>query len=156
MQNASQPSDNDAIALLKAALAEGHAVTFSLTAPPRIDRARLELSLGVTCCLEFGLTLAESRAFVALLKHECLTKPELHAAIARDGAPATDAKVVGVTIHWLRKKLSHRGIEIISIYGVGYKLARGARARARELLAEHGMDIDVIAPATPGRAEAIT
>jgi DNA-binding response OmpR family regulator len=109
----------------------------ALTAPP----LRTESSLIAVCCQAFGLSLAESRIFVALLKHDHVSKAGLHAALFPDGDPVTNIKGVGVTIHTLRKKLARFGIEIINIYGLGYRLAEGARDRTCKQLAEYGQDI---------------
>ena len=119
----------------------------------RVDRAlampplRTESSLVAVCCQAFELTLAQSRIFVALLKYDHATKAELHAALSPNGDPAPDIKIVGVTVHFLRKKLARFGIEIINIYGLGYRLAEGARDRTRKLLAGYGQDI--VAAVTP-------
>ena len=59
----------------------------------------------------------------------------------------TNIQGVGVTIHTLRKKLASHGIDIINIYGLGYRLAEGARDRTRKLLADYGQDImDAVTP----------
>ena len=135
----SQPSAGDAVELLKAALAAGHSVVISLTSPPRIMSAS-EPPPVVTCCEKFGLAPTEARAFVELLKQSHVSKENLHAAISGSG-PTTDIKIVGVTIHWLRKKLLPYGIEVVTSYGYGYRLGQNSHARARELLAGHGIDI---------------
>ena len=49
----------------------------ALAAPP----LRTKSSLVVVCCQAFGLTLAQSRIFVALLKHDHVSKAGLHAAL---------------------------------------------------------------------------
>jgi hypothetical protein len=122
----------------------------------RVDRAlagpplRSETSLIAVCCQAFKLTLAESRIFVALLKQDHATKAELHAALSPDGGLATTGKAVGVVIHWLRKKLAPHSIEVINIYGMGYRLAEGARDRTRKLLAAYGQDIvNAVTPPPP-------
>jgi hypothetical protein len=73
-----------------------------------------------------------------LLKQDHATTPELHVAQRSDGS---QVKAVGVTIHWLRKKLAPHGIEIVNIYGLGYRLAKGDRDRTRKILADYGADI---------------
>jgi DNA-binding response OmpR family regulator len=113
----------------------------ALTAPP----LRTDSSLVAVCCQALGLTLAESRVFVTLLKYDHVTKADLHAAQRSGGGG--QVKAVGVTVHWLRKKLAHYDIEVVNIYGLGYRLATGARDRTRKLLAEYGQDI--VAAVTP-------
>ena len=44
---------------------------------------------------------------------------------------------MGVVIHRLRRKLTPHGIEIVTIWGHGYRLAEGGRDRAHKLLTEH-------------------
>jgi hypothetical protein len=134
---------SEAIELLKAALAEGHTIALSLISPPRIVSSS-EPPLVVLCGEKFGLTLAESRAFATLLKHGHVSKEDLHAAISGSG-PTTDIKIVGVTMHWLRKKLLPYGVEVLNVYGFGYRLGQGALERVRELLA----DLDIADPTTP-------
>jgi len=148
----SQPSAGDAVELLKAALAEGHTVVLSLTSPPRIMSSS-EPPPVVSCCEKFGLAPTEGRAFVALLKHAHVSKENLHAAISGND-PTTDIKIVGVTIHGMRKKLLRHGIEIVSLYGFGYRLGHGSHARARELLAGH--DIDIADPTTQAEKVELT
>jgi DNA-binding response OmpR family regulator len=133
----------------------------SKTAFARVDRAltfpplRTESSLVAVCCQAFELTLAQSRIFVALLKQDHATKAELQAALSPSGDPVPDIKIVGVTIHFLRRKLARFGIEIVNIYGLGYRLAEGARDRTCKQLAEYGQDIveAVTPPAKPSETE---
>ena len=119
----------------------------------RVDRTlampplRTESSLIAVCCQAFKLTLNESRIFVTLLKFDHATKAELQAALSPNGDPVTNIQGVGVTTHTLRKKLASHNIDIISIYGLGYRLAEGARDRTRKILAEYGQDI--ISAVTP-------
>jgi hypothetical protein len=115
----------------------------ALTAPP----LRTESSLVAVCCQALGLSVNESRIFVALLKFDHATKAELHAALFPSGTPVTRVQTVGVVIHWLRKKLAPHGIEVVNIYGLGYRLAAGARDRTCKLLAAYGQDI--VAAVTP-------
>jgi DNA-binding response OmpR family regulator len=129
----------------------------SKTAFARVDRAlakpplHTESSLVSVCCQALGLSLAESRLFVVLLKFDHATKADLHRALAPNGGPVPTVKAVGVTVHFLRRKLAPFGVEVINTYGVGYRLAQGARDRTRKLLATYGKDIveAVTLPAAP-------
>lgn len=118
----------------------------ALTAPP----LRTESSLVAVCCEAFGLSASESRVFVMLLKYDHASAADLYAAQRSGGGG--QVKAVGVTIHGLRKKLAHHDIEIFSTYGVGYRLAAGARDRTRKLLAAFGEDI-VAAVASPAERQ---
>jgi DNA-binding response OmpR family regulator len=119
----------------------------ALTAPPL--RSNTESSLVATFCLLLGLTRAESRAFVKLVKHDHVTKRELHRALSHNNNPVTGIKIVDVTVSHLRKKVALHNIEVITVRGVGFRLAEDARDRIRRLLAEYGED--VISAATPPR-----
>jgi DNA-binding response OmpR family regulator len=117
----------------------------ALTAPPL--RNNTESSLVATCSLLLNLTRAESRALVQLLKHEHVTREELHAAIAGDDDPVTVPKVVDVIVGRLRRKLTRRRIKIVTIREQGFRLDPAARDRIRKILAEYGADI--VSAATP-------
>jgi hypothetical protein len=91
---------------------------------PPIDRALTTLPLRqpssslVTICRQlFGLTLAESRIFVALLKHDLVTKEELHRAMS-DGDPMSKIRTVDVVVCRARQKLDQLGIGVINIHGL--------------------------------------
>ena len=88
---------------------------------------------------------------MALLKYDHATKAALHAALFPNGDPVTNIQGVGVTVHFLRKKLARYGIDVINIYGLGYRLAEGARDRTRKLLADYGEDIIARSPRSPIR-----
>src|SRR5262249_16160350 len=118
----------------------------ALTAPPL--RNSNESSLVAICSLLLKLTRAESRAFVKLVKHNPVTREELHAAISH----ATEMKIVDVIIYRLRKKLSRHGIKIDTIYGLGYRLHKDARDKIRQILAAYGEEIiDAVTPPRPGQ-----
>src|SRR6516165_2428390 len=145
---------NEVVALLKAAIAQGrvvliptsdrpaiqHHIDRALTAPP-VRGSDDETTFTVTCGLLFGLTHAEARTFVKLLKHDLVARAELHAAMAADDNPATESNILNVVVFRLRRKLSPYGIQIDTICGFGFKLADDARGTVRRLLAEYGEDI---------------
>jgi len=112
-----------------------------LTAPPR----RSESSLVAVCSLLLKLTPAESRAFVKLLKHDFVSREELHAAVSHN----TESNIVDVTIYKLRKKLALHGIKIDTIWGQGFRLRENARDKIRKVLAEYGEEI--VSAVTPPR-----
>ena len=155
---------NEVVALLKAAIAQGrvvliptsdrpaiqHHIDRALTAPP-VRGSDDETTFTVTCGLLFGLTHAEARTFVKLLKHDLVARTELHAAMSAVDNPTTRGKIIDVVVCRLRKKLGPYGIKIDTVRGFGFKLADDARDIIRKLLAEYGEDV-LAAAATPGTA----
>jgi len=115
----------------------------ALTAPPL--RSNNESSLVAISCLLLKLAPIESRAFVKLVKHDFVSKEELHAAITH----ATQTKIVDVVIYRLRKKLARHSIKIDTIWGLGYRLRQESRDKIRKILAEYGEEI--ISAVTPPR-----
>ena len=113
----------------------------ALTAPPL--RSNDESSLVAICCLLLKLAPIESRAFVKLVKHDHVTREELHAAISHD----TEIKIVDVVIYRLRRKLARHRIEIHTIRKLGYRLHKNARDKIRRILAGYGEEI--ISAVTP-------
>ena len=120
----------------------------ALTAPPL--RSKNESSLVAICCLLLKLAPIESRAFVKLIKHDFVSREELHAAISHD----TDIKIVDVVIYRLRRKLLRHRIEIHTIRKLGYRLHQNARDRIRKILAEYGEEIiSAVTPTPPSLRE---
>jgi hypothetical protein len=129
------PTPGDAVALLQDALATGHTVLLSLSAPPRVNRTP---PLATTCRRAFGLTLAEALVFAELLAHGQSERGPLQDAMSHNGTRAPTTKSLSVLMCKLRRKLAVHGITIDLLWGQGYALAGGARARAHEILAAHG------------------
>jgi DNA-binding phage protein len=126
----SAPATGDAVALLTKALAEGHAVTLSLAAPPRVDRTS---PLVAACCLTFRITQAEARVLVELMENSYVAKENLLAAMAPHGKPKINT--LAVVVCRLRQKLAPHGVEIVTVYGQGFKINEGARDKVRRLTA---------------------
>jgi hypothetical protein len=76
-----------------------------------------------------------------LLKHDHVSKEDLHAAIANKDNPTTKIRVVDVVIHKLRKKLVPYGIEITNLHSFGFNISESARDKIRKILAGYGGDI---------------
>src|SRR5262245_30584003 len=128
----------DAVAeLLNQAAARGHLVIVRASPPPQVDtRTPLIMALNRL----FGLTPTESRALIALLENKQVSREALHTATSHDGNPVSKIKTIDVSICKLRKKLTRHGIEVDTIYGLGFKLAEGARDRIYQQLADAGFD----------------
>jgi Transcriptional regulatory protein, C terminal len=144
MQKTSRPAISEAVALLQDALAAGHAVTLSLNAPPRVDRAA---PLVAACCLAFGVTQAEARVLVELTEHSFVAKENLLAAMSPHGRPKTGT--LNTAVCRLRQKLQPHGIEIVTVYGLGFQLNENARGRLRQLLPDHSAGDEVPELDTP-------
>jgi DNA-binding response OmpR family regulator len=89
------------------------------------------------------LTKSEARAIMKLVDCGSATKQMIHAAIARDDCPTTGVRIVDVVISSARRKLAPRGIEIVTLYGIGYRLTEEGRERIHEIITAHGADIAV-------------
>lgn len=103
----------------------------------RLEDRVLELEeamgLRVLSPLEWGLTQNESRLIGALLERELLTKDAAMAALYRDrGMDEPDVKIVDVFICKARKKLKPFGIEITTVWGVGYFMRPECKTAARQ------------------------
>jgi hypothetical protein len=74
---------------------------------------------------------------VALLERKQVSREAMHAAMAHDGTPVSKIKTIDVILGRMREKLKPHGIEINTVYGLGFRLAEGAHDKINRLLAEH-------------------
>ena len=129
-------STNAAVAAIQNALAAGHTIQLSLGAPPHIDRTP---PLATACRLRFDLTRAEAMVFAALLERGAAERKTLRAVMSSsNGNPAPSDESLSMLVGKLRRKLIDHNIAIGVLWGQGYAIPAGDRARARELLAEFG------------------
>jgi DNA-binding response OmpR family regulator len=79
--------------------------------------------------VEWNLTGYERQVFLVLLGRQGVcTKDTIMAALYRDlGKDEADIKIVDVLVCKARKKLRPFGVEIKTVWGVGYQLADEAR-----------------------------
>lgn len=77
-----------------------------------------------------GVTLSpnEGRIFAQLLRREIVTRHRLIAITQRRTDAEPKLKDVDVWINRLRSKLRPLGIEIVTVYGIGYMLPRSFKA----------------------------
>jgi DNA-binding response OmpR family regulator len=120
--------------LLNEAISRGHVVVLHTSSPSHVD-ARTPLLLALNHL--FGLSPAESRALVKLMGHKQVSRQAMHAAMSPDGSPVSKIKTIDVVISQMRRKLAPHGLAIVTVHGLGFKLAEGAHDRIRRLLAEH-------------------
>ena len=128
---ASVPATSEAVELLTRALSEGHTISLSLAAPPRVVQPPAPAT---ACGLKFGMTPSQARILLALMEHGCVGREDLHGAMSVDGNAMSTIKTVDVAVHHMRRKLAGHGIEIETVWGVGYKPTRMTATRSRKLL----------------------
>jgi hypothetical protein len=117
--------------LLKEAAVRGLLVVIHAVPPSHVDP---QAPLFVACSAALGLTAVESRVLLELMAASShVSRRGLHDAIGGKGK----INNVDVIVCKLRQKLRPHGIEIITVWGIGYRLAGGAHDRIRKLLAKH-------------------
>jgi DNA-binding response OmpR family regulator len=120
--------------LLQEAMDRGHLVVVRASPPPHVDpRTPLLLALNQI----FQLSPAESRALVELMEHKQVSREAMHAAMAHDGNPTSQIKTIDVVVSRMRRKLVPHSIAIVTVHGLGFRLAEGAHDRIRKLLAKY-------------------
>lgn len=114
---------------------------------------QLEACLGFTFVtpIEWGLTASEAKVFGALMTRDTLTKDGAMAALYVDVGADDEphVKIVDVFICKLRRKLKPFGLEVLTIWGVGYRLTAETKALCRE---QFGLTTEAAPPAL-GSAE---
>lgn len=96
-----------------------------------------EDALRTACTRYFNASPLEAAMLALMLKRDEVTKEQLHAVIENARPPGreiTEIKMVDVMICKLRKKLKPRDIEVKTMWGLGYYIARIHRDRAISLL----------------------
>lgn len=98
----------------------------------------LEDALGITPFLtpvEWRLTGSETRLFGHLLARDVATKASIMSALYEPGVnDEPEIKIVDVFVCKLRKKLAPFGIEIATLWGMGYRMTAEAKDKARALI----------------------
>ena len=85
--------------------------------------------------LEFGLTGSEARVFGVIMKREVATMDACMAALYRDeGRDEAEPKIVDVYVCRMRKKLKPFGIQIRTVWGVGYAMDPAAKEIVASIL----------------------
>lgn len=86
-----------------------------------------------------GFTATEARIVNVLLSREVVTKEQAlfaaHAASPEDRLEVS-TKLVDVFVCKIRPKLRKRGVEIETVWGTGWRLARMAKERLRAIMAQ--------------------
>lgn len=85
--------------------------------------------------LELGLTPNEARLFGLLYKSELVTKAGAMVALYSDRPnEEPEIKIIDVFICKVRKKIERFGIEIETIWGLGYRMSPAAKAVAKKIM----------------------
>lgn len=112
----------DVDARLEAVMAENERLRDEL------DHLKESLGLHFVAPPEFGLSGSETKIFGRLLKQGVATKDALMATLYRDaGRDEAEAKIVDVFICKLRRKVKPFGIEIATVWGLGYQMTDQSR-----------------------------
>ncbi len=94
------------------------------------------LQLAVGRC--FRATRLEAVILAVLIKRTEVTKKQLHLVIEQsrpsENREPTDPKMVDVMIHHVRRKLRPHGLELKTVWGLGYRLPVPDRDKAIEML----------------------
>src|SRR5262249_25099731 len=125
---------NEVAELLNEAMRRGHLVVLRTSPPSHVD-ARTPLLLAINQL--FQLSPAEGRALVELLEHKQVSRQALHVAMSAAGTPVSRIKIIDVVVSRMRRKLAPHGIEIVTVHGLGFGLAEGARDKIHQQLAEY-------------------
>lgn len=93
-----------------------------------------------------GTTKLQSRLLIVLIKRQRATKAILHANVEanRGAGDPTDPKIVDVVICHLRKKLAKHGIEIKTLWSVGYEMPVEHRKKMMKLLCGEDLSKDFL------------
>lgn len=106
-----------------------------------------EEALQLACGRCFRATRLEAVILAVLIKRTEITKKQLHLVIEQsrpsENREATDPKIVDVMIHHVRKKLRPSGLQVVTVWGLGYRMPPADRDRAIEMLMSY---------ASPGEA----
>lgn len=82
----------------------------------------------------FGLNRHEEMVLGALTKRDRMTKEQIMMALYSDRIESPDIRIIDVYICRLRKKLKEFGIEITTIWGIGYALTPASKAIIKQFL----------------------
>lgn len=101
----------------------------------RVQQLEEELGVSNSCHLPFDLTRSEAMVFGVLMKNRAVRKSGFMLALYGDRlADPPDIKVVDIMVCKTRKKLAPHGIEIRTVWGVGYEIPEESKVRARQLM----------------------
>jgi DNA-binding response OmpR family regulator len=82
--------------------------------------------------VEWGLTPSQAGIMRLLIKRGTATYAACMAALYSDRVAQPDVKIISVFILRMRKKLKPFGVEIRTLWGVGYALDEATRSRFKE------------------------
>lgn len=97
---------------------------------------------------KWRLTQSEERIFACLLANRRTTRQQLLTAAYRFGSDEPDTKIIDVYICKIRQKLKPYGIEIMTIWGIGYFIEEPRRKELRALYGAKPLTLDHLANGT--------
>jgi two-component system cell cycle response regulator CtrA len=99
----------------------------------RVEELEAAMGMDLVAPLHFGLTGSQSRVLGVILARDVATKEAIMAALYEDVCrDRAEPKIVDVFACKLRAKLKKFGIEIATVWGVGYAMSPQAKALVRE------------------------
>jgi hypothetical protein len=123
-KTATLPATSEAVALLTRALTQGHAVTISLVAPPRVDCTTPPATI---CSLRFGLTGIEGLILAELTSHPRVSREDMCRAVSHHSKAVSKFGTVSVALCTLRKKMRLHDVDIITDRMQGFRLTAESR-----------------------------
>lgn len=100
----------------------------------RVAELEEQIGLSLKPPTVFGLSNKETAVLGILLANRYPRKETFMAALYSDRADAPHVKVIDVFVCKVRRKLSPLGIEIKTLFGVGYEMPEASKHRARQLM----------------------
>ena len=131
-KTATLPATSEAVALLTRALTQGHAVTISLVAPPRVDCTTPPATI---CSLRFGLTGIEGLILAELTSHPRVSREDMCRAVSHHSKAVSKFGTVSVALCTLRKKMRLHDVDIITDRMQGFRLTAESRDKIQKLIA---------------------
>jgi two-component system cell cycle response regulator CtrA len=101
----------------------------------RVQVLEEEFGVSAAYLLPLDLTRSEATVLGVLMKNRTVRKSGFMIALYGDriGDPP-DIKIIDVVVCKTRKKLAQHGIEIKTVWGIGYEMPEESKVRARELI----------------------
>jgi hypothetical protein len=136
MQTRLASAADEVVKLLTEAKEQGHLVILRTSPPSHVD-VRTPLLMALNWL--FNLSPAEGRALIELMQYGQVSREALHVAMSPDGTAVSNIKTIDVVVSRMRRKLASHGIKIVTVWGLGFKLAEGARNRIHQQLVGQGL-----------------
>ena len=100
----------------------------------RVAQLEEVLKASDVIALSFGLSPNEAKLFSLLYQKEALTRNAAMIALYGTKSDMPEERILNVYIRYLRKKLAGTGVEIITLWGRGWRLGPGSKAMIKSAL----------------------